>query len=348
MLTTDDVLKVATEHAVKLESDVYLYNGPIERGYDLHCIEAISKHVGRDNAILILVTGGGNPDAAYKISRYFQDKYEKFTLLVSGFCKSAGTLIALGAHELAFMPFGELGPLDIQLGKIDKFDAPQSGLAIQEALDTLESRARRSFDTIVAEYMQDNGGLLSFHLASQAASDFVTKLYAPIFARIDPEEVGARSRSMRIAHEYGQRLAVGSQNLKPGTLTTLAEKYPSHSFVIDRREAAGLFKNVREASSTEKDLIKALGSLGRFPRPQEPGRIPGQDVLFKPLSTSEQSARDASHGKTDPGRRNAGDGTPAQGNAGAPQPLARKAGKRGSGVANRGRTNGTAKPTSQV
>jgi ClpP class serine protease len=39
---------------------------------------------------------------------------------VSGYCKSAGTLIALGANELAFGEHGELGPLDVQIAKRDE------------------------------------------------------------------------------------------------------------------------------------------------------------------------------------------------------------------------------------
>lgn len=340
----EDIFNEASAIASRIDADVYLYNGPISRAYDLSCIESVSEHAGRKKAVLILVTGGGDPDAAYKISRYLQTKYEHFTMLVSGFCKSAGTLIALGAHELVFMPFGELGPLDIQLGKVDKFDAPQSGLAIQEALDTLEGRARKSYDAIISEYMQDNGGLLSFNLASQAASDFVTHLYSPIFARIDPEEVGARSRSMRIAHTYGQRLAVLSQNLKPTTLTTLAEKYPSHSFVIDRREAAGLFKNVRDANSVEKELVKALGIWARYPGPYEASRKLGSDVLFRPLSTQALPAKEANHAKAHARRRNARDGDAPPPDAGPAQPLARKAGKRRPRAVVGAKPNGKAGP----
>ncbi len=321
----DDLLTAARASASKLDADVYLYNGPIGRGHDLLCIDNVSKAISRDKALLCLVTGGGDPDAAYKVSRYFQDKYDNFTVLVSGFCKSAGTLIALGAHELAFMPFGELGPLDIQLGKVDKFDAPQSGLAIQEALDTLESRARKSFDNIVEQYMEDNWGLLSFPAASHAALEFVTQLYAPIFARIDPEEVGARSRSMQIAHQYGQRLAVRSRNLKPATLTTLAEKYSSHSFVIDRREATSLFNNVRDVTDAEKRVVIDLGPLSRFPMPRNTG---GGAVTFEVLSSPAQAARKPTDGQVVPRRRATRNGASSPGNAKSAKPLANGHGKR--------------------
>lgn len=270
-------LEKAKEAASKIDADVFFYNGPIETPRDLECVESVHDHVGRKRALLFLVTNGGEPDAAYKMTRYFQEKYEHFTVVVSGKCKSAGTLIAVGANELAFSPYGELGPLDIQLTKVDKFDQLQSGLTIQDSLNTLEARALEKFYEIVEDYMQANNGLLSFTSATKAASDFVTQLYAPVFSRIDPEEVGARARSMRIAADYGRRLAVKSQNLKQTTLRALAETYSSHSFVIDRQEAETLFLRVRSVDKNEAAVINALGRPARFQMP---------DFSFQALSKS--------------------------------------------------------------
>jgi ClpP class serine protease len=143
------MLEKAKEAASKIDADVYFYNGGIETPRCLASIEAIHKHRGRPKARLFLVTLGGSPDAGYKITRYFQEKYEHFTVIISGKCKSAGTLIAVGAHELAFTPYGELGPLDIQMTKVDRFDQLQSGLTIQDSLNTLEERALNKFYEIV-------------------------------------------------------------------------------------------------------------------------------------------------------------------------------------------------------
>jgi hypothetical protein len=126
--------------------------------------------------------------------------------------------------------------------------------------------------------MQANDGLLSFASATKAASDFVTHLYAPVFSRIDPEEVGARARSMRIATDYGNRLSAKSQNLRPQTLKLLAEKYSSHSFVIDEHEAESLFFKVRHATKQEFEIIKELGKYARFEVPSQ------SDFVFCALS----------------------------------------------------------------
>ena len=53
------------------------------------------KEAVMQTILLILVTEGGNPDAAFRIARTLQCMYEHFYCAISGFCKSAGTLIAL-------------------------------------------------------------------------------------------------------------------------------------------------------------------------------------------------------------------------------------------------------------
>lgn len=92
--------------------DVFLYNGDIERGQDLRFLEFVAEQKRNDDLLLILVTRGGNPDAAYKIGKYIQGRYEQFSCLIPGLCKSAGTLLAIAANELAFSPYGELGFVD--------------------------------------------------------------------------------------------------------------------------------------------------------------------------------------------------------------------------------------------
>jgi hypothetical protein len=159
--------------------------------------------------------------------------------------------------------------------------------------------------------MEANDGLLSYHLATQAAATFVTQLYAPVMARIDPEEVGARSRSMQIANEYGKRLEVRGQNLKPNTLKNLAEKYPSHSFVIDHREAQGLFKQVREATVSEKAVVDSLGRLARFPSgARGSGALlfkiltPAPDIVDKPTKRKASDDKAKTRGRASTDRAN--------------------------------------------
>ncbi len=240
------------------DSDVYFYNGGIKRGEDLNVVRAVYKAKSRENAILVLVTSGGDPDAAYKIARYLQTHYKTFTVLVSGQCKSAGTLIAVGADSIAFAPYGELGPIDVQSYKTDNLSERQSGLTITESIDHLTTSAIQTHGSLFAAIMSGTDAIIAFKTAAQAASELVAGLYSPIFSQIDPIEVGEKARSMRIVSDYGKRLNARSQNLKGHALETLTQTYPSHSFVIDMQEAQTLFENVRPLSEHESALVECL------------------------------------------------------------------------------------------
>lgn len=246
--------------------DVFLYNGEIKRSVDLSFIEMVNKFKAHDECLMIIVTLGGDPDAAYKMARYLQYKYNSYRVLISGYCKSAGTLFAIGATEVIFTPYGELGPLDIQMAKADQIASLESGLNITEAFVTLEDRARQTYQNVITDILSSSGGIVSFTTASHAAIEIVTALYGPIFGRIDPEEVGSRSRAMRIGEDYSHRLADKWNNLKPEAVSMLSQTYSSHSFVIDYVEAQSLFHKVRLATNNEMELVIKLGSLSRHPQ----------------------------------------------------------------------------------
>lgn len=185
----------------KLDRDFILYNGPIARSAVLDFMERVKASINRPAVTLLLVTNGGDPDAAFKMARYLQNSYAQVTVLVSGACKSAGTLLALGAHEVAFTPYGELGPLDIQMAKIDRFGQSQSGLVITDAINTLEQRAIEVVYNVSSTLMQANQGMISFPAATHVAVETMKAIYGPVLSRIDPEEIGTRSRAMRIAQD---------------------------------------------------------------------------------------------------------------------------------------------------
>lgn len=245
--------------------DFFFYSGPMERGADLRFMQLVDQNKDSEDVTLALCTAGGSPDAAYKICMYLQSRYSSVTVFVPGICKSAGTLLAIGASTIAFSPYGELGPLDVQMSKQDSMGL-DSGLNIIEALSTLEDRARETFHTAIGETVTGSGGVVSFATAAHSSSELVQAMYAPIFAQIDPEEVGSRSRAMRIGEDYGRRLNQKFSNLRDNNaMLSLSRSYPSHGFVIDFNEARHLFNNVREATSAEKRIVEIIGDSCRFP-----------------------------------------------------------------------------------
>jgi len=258
------------EVLAKYNGDVILYYGGISRdGYQKISDELEKIKSEKKRVCLVLVTYGGDPDAGYRIARALNHHYKKIDILIPDVCKSAGTLICIGAHKLIFGDRGELGPLDIQLSKPDELFESMSGLDIIQALNALENQVLESFRT----YLMDIRG--NSRLKTKLAADIAVKLtdgfISPIASKIDPVTLGEHQRAMQIAHDYGQRLSDLSKSLKEGALIKLISGYPSHSFVIDRKEASSIFQNVEAPNESTIDLYNwALGLLPNVPYSEKP------------------------------------------------------------------------------
>ena len=268
----DPIADAATKLAEATDTDILLYSGDIQRGYDDKLLDMLGGLRRRENVLLILCTRGGNPDAAYRMARGLQSNYSKFTVLLAGRCKSAGTLLVLGAHELAMTDHAELGPLDVQLGKKDEIFEMDSGLTVLNALTELESKAFELFESTFLRIKFQSEGSITFKTATHIATELAKGIVAPIMAQIDPLHVGEVSRALKIGAEYGRRLIEGSCNANEESLKTLVEGYPSHAFVIDKAEAKELFQNVRDASPDEAALVrmKNVRAVVRIPKSDGP------------------------------------------------------------------------------
>lgn len=204
------------------------------------------------NCTLFLTTYGGDPDGGYRIGRCLRHNYEQIRLVVPSFCKSAGTLVAISADVLVICDLGELGPLDIQVRKPTEVNERSSGLDIQEAMKVVLQHAIEAFRDSLIDIRF--GGGLSTKLAAEFASRVATGIAEPLYAQVDPNRLGELQRAMRITHEYGMRLnerRSGPGNLQNDALNRLVAGYPSHGFVIDRKEARALFRNVESPTSEE-------------------------------------------------------------------------------------------------
>lgn len=249
-------------YAEDQECDVLAYTGRISRiGYDDLC-KAIPTH-RRKNCLLVLATLGGDPNAGYRIARALSHHYPEpgqIRILVPHYCKSAGTLICIGANELIISDRGELGPLDIQVQKPDEMLQLASGLDIIRGLAYLRDESLTTFRGYLIDI--NDGGGLSTSIASEIASKLTIGMYNPIFAQIDPLRLGEMQAALTVAVEYGTRLNDRTHNLKQNALQKLSMQYPSHSFVIDRKEVRQLFERVRAPSSdVELQLCEKVGMV---------------------------------------------------------------------------------------
>lgn len=251
-------------------TDVIIYAGGIDRGgYETFC--DIIPSIKKKNLILVLCTYGGDPSAGYRIARAAVHHYgcENFSILIPSYCKSAGTLICIGAQRLIMSDQAELGPLDVQFRKQDEIFQNSSGLDILRGITYLQNEALQSFKSYLFDI---NGGSgLSTKIASEISSKLVIGLYEPLLAQIDPVKLGEMNAALQIANAYGARLNEKSKSLKPNALPKLINEYPTHGFVIDRAEARGLFKKVDTPSPEESVLAKFTSQqIWRSARQEKP------------------------------------------------------------------------------
>lgn len=232
------------------DTRLVFFSGEIRPTTDKTIISLLEVKAAGERLLLVLTTPGGDADAAYRLARYCQASYKHFAIGVFSECKSSGTLLALGAHELVLSNRGELGPLDVQMFRPDEFMQMSSGLTISQALDYLSDKVFESWESIFLQIRARSQGVVTTKTAAEIACSIVTGLYSPISDKIDPQRFGEMQRSLHIATEYGKRLGV-----REAVVEHLCTGYPSHSFVIDLQEAQSLLENVRVPTAFEEILV---------------------------------------------------------------------------------------------
>ena len=252
--------ELACEYRRKHDTDVIFFNAPVDDYGFGHLIDLCeNRNEFSSNAMLILLTYGGSAELAYKMARFFQDNYDNFSVVIPRHCKSAGTILVIGAHDIIMSPHGELGPLDVQVLKEDEFLERRSGATVVSALEMLKEKSFEMFDWFMINVKARSGGAITFRTSADISTSLVTGLLKEISGKIDPNYLGDMNRDMRIAFEYGKRLAKIGGNIEDDRIHRLVYEYPSHEFVIDRREASELFHRVR---GPDDDLLRIIAALG--------------------------------------------------------------------------------------
>jgi hypothetical protein len=274
--TVKELEDAVKECTVDREADMFSYSGPIAPGSVGKFMQLALEHKQHKNLVLAITTYGGDAHSAYRLARFFQGFYHNIRVIIIGPCKSAGTLVCICANELAFGPFGELGPLDVQVTRKDEIIPIASGLDTFQALAIIRNYAFRAFEEYMVNIVESSLGAISTRTACEIASSLVTGLFQPLMAQIDPQRMGEMQRMMSVARAYGQRL--GGHNLKENALRKLIEGYPAHPFIIDFKEASRLFKRVSKITPAEALALNALDDKGACLDE------PADDIVFADVS----------------------------------------------------------------
>ena len=201
--TEEEFLKCIKDVSEILDADILYFCGDIDRNYADELIE-LCRNPHHRQVLLFMTTLGGDPDGAYRIARFLQDKYERFTIYIDTLCKSAGTLVTLGADEIIMSDTAELGPLDVQILKTDELNQHSSVLDLMIAFDYLQEFALDTLEETVVRLVDHYDGQISTKSALEVASQVATNLFAPLYAQISPTTLGNNQRSVQIARRYGE------------------------------------------------------------------------------------------------------------------------------------------------
>lgn len=251
MLQENEGLKGALKDiSDKQKNDVLFINDSIEEKLFEKIVEEIKKNKKTDKLIVILITPGGSPHYAFKIVSFLQDTYkEGYEQYIVERCKSAGTLIACGANKLTFFfPYGEIGPLDMQICSRIDFQYQQiSALSVFSYLQHLQRDAIRTFFNLIPELRQR----YTMESSVKICCNVVKSIYEPICQQLDAYSIGEMSRTIDLSKKYINKVNEKHHNIKEGKEEVLVVGYPDHGFVIDYKEATSLFKNVELSNSNE-------------------------------------------------------------------------------------------------
>lgn len=310
-----DAIHASKAVAKKYKARVVVYSGDIDN-FGVGCLlQALSlEKRGMPNTFLILTTYGGQADAAYRIARLLQIVSSRFYLFVPERCKSAGTLIALGANEIIMNPIvSELGPLDVQLYQRNELDRTRSGLVVHTALKGLADETLRAYEHSMLAIKRKSEGLISFEVASKIALSMTTGVMHSLYAQIKPDELGLDLRALNVALAYGVRLVTYGKNAKRDTVRHLVEDYPTHDFIIDASEAKGLFKAVREPDEEIDALGVALARSSLMEATKEPCYVARLDTLEEQDGEAKVETTGDSDPELDDARKNPGTEDPQGG-----------------------------------
>mgnify|MGYP001176596656 CR=1 FL=1 len=295
------IRELANTIAEEGDCDVMLFNFGFDPGLEHIFFQFLRRRrQKRKNLLLILTTEGGDANTAYRIARWLQDTYDSITILVAGWCKSAGTLVCIAANKLLIADTGELGPLDVQIAKADEIWERSSGLVVEAAFEKLQEESFKLFFGHLMD-IKEQAGRITFKTAADIAAQLVVGQTREIFAKIEPLTVGEDYRSNLIAEQYAIRLNLKSRNLIQNSrvdgLRMLLRGYPSHRFIIDRHEAAELFREVEAPTGKVADLAQALDADVLLPRSSSRQQKPRLEYLNAEVArpTEAETTEDGGH-----------------------------------------------------
>lgn len=235
----------------------------IIRKHALEVCSALHSKSFKD-LLVVLQTSGGDPDAAFLITKTLRNHSKHVSVCVPFYAKSAGTMICLGGNEILLTEVSELGPLDSQIMEEQEGSARSYKSALNgfKALEQVQAHTLQTL-SIAAKLIQKNG--LRIVDAYELAAKFTGATSGTLYAQLDPKRIGEYARALQIGGKYGTMILTRymgwSTEKAAKTMDRLVTQYPSHGFVVDYEELVGL---ELPAKLAEGKLSAIMNSMRNF------------------------------------------------------------------------------------
>ena len=217
------------------------------------------------NIDLVLLSPGGNGEAGYRIGHAYQqwarNRDLSFRVIIPLYAKSAATILALGAHEIVMGLHSEIGPIDLQIPKLDATGKRWRYVPAMAVMDGLK---------LVGEHIE----------RLPAMSQFFEEILGKEHLTLD--ELGLLERGRESGKQYAELLLMGGmlpdQDVARTTAERLADYYKFHGHPIDAFDAEqALNLRISHSGGREWQIIKELrDELQAFAG--QPDIIPGAMV----------------------------------------------------------------------
>jgi len=193
-----------------------------------------------DEVDIILHSGGGSADDAYRLIRTFRSRYKVVNVIVPFWAKSAATIFAFGGNRIVLHEFGELGPLDAQIKKNDD-DGLDTGYAsalnVQSSLQQIEDRARVGVIEMFRTVSNNPDIRISKKQLFEMLLSQSSQFYEPLLQKIDTMEIGSMARYLAIGAMYARRILTQYSTITDSKMAELLDflvyESPDHGYVVD-------------------------------------------------------------------------------------------------------------------
>ncbi|MFD8496371.1 hypothetical protein [Amycolatopsis sp. NPDC059657] len=210
---------------------------------------------------VLLDSRGGMLDSAYRIVLYLSWYATDLHVYVPRRAKSASTLVALGADQVHLSPFGELGPLDTQIGDPRNPTTTVSALDCYQSVDYVRQFGFTTMSASLARLIRDAEGQIPLNDLLGTASEFAIGSITPMLQGIRALDFGGWGRSLKIGEQYAKLLLL-AKNPDEDRAARISERlvygYTHHPFPIDYREATRIGLEARKMDESIHDEAMAV------------------------------------------------------------------------------------------